>query len=95
MSSDGPLKIGKFYLLLRGKSRVKEKTYVRRSIGVSSDERLKTKTEGTTRHAYTGLREGREHLKIKTRLIYERVVSVMGECDLESIGDPSGPIDIQ
>jgi hypothetical protein len=43
------------------------------------DERLKAKTEGSTRLAYTGLRGGLEHLKIKTRLIDERFASVMGE----------------
>ena len=31
------------------------------------DERLKVKVEGCTRLVYTGLREGLEHLKIKTR----------------------------
>jgi hypothetical protein len=44
------------------------------------DERLKAKAEGSTRLAYTGLRGGLEHLKIETRLIDERFVSVMGEC---------------
>jgi hypothetical protein len=53
------------------------------------DERLKTKAEGSTRLAYTGLRGGLEHLKIETRLIDERFASVMGECDLEAIGAPS------
>ena len=43
------------------------------------DERLKTTVEGSTRIVYTGLREGLEHLKIKTRLITERFASVMGE----------------
>jgi hypothetical protein len=33
------------------------------------DERLKTKAEGSTRLAYTGLLGGLEHLKIETRLI--------------------------
>jgi hypothetical protein len=32
---------------------------------------------------------GLEHLKIETRLIDERFVSVMGECDLEVIDTPS------
>jgi hypothetical protein len=36
------------------------------------DERLKTKTEGSTRLTYTGLCGGLEHLKIETRLIDER-----------------------
>ena len=44
------------------------------------DERLKNKDEGSTRLTYTGLVGGLEHLKIKTRLIDERFVSVMGEC---------------
>ncbi len=44
------------------------------------DERLKAKTEGSTRLTYTGLRGGLEHLKIETRLIDERFASVMGEC---------------
>ena len=43
------------------------------------DTRLKTKTEGSTRLTYTGLRGGLEHLKIETRLIDERFASVMGE----------------
>jgi hypothetical protein len=44
------------------------------------DERLKTKAEGSTRLAYTGLLGGLEHLKIGTRLTDERFASVMGEC---------------
>jgi hypothetical protein len=44
------------------------------------DERLNTKTEESTRLAYTGLLEELKHLKIKTRLIDEKCVSVMGEC---------------
>jgi hypothetical protein len=44
------------------------------------DERLKTKAEGSTRLAYTGLHGGLKHLKIDTRLIDERFASVMGEC---------------
>ena len=43
------------------------------------DERLKAKAERSTRLAYTGLRGGLEHLKIETRLIYERFASVMGQ----------------
>ena len=43
------------------------------------DERLKAKTESTTRLTYTGLSKGLEHLEIKTRLINERFVSVIGE----------------
>jgi hypothetical protein len=44
-----------------------------------SDERLKTKTEESTRLVYTGLLGELEHLKIKTRLIDEMFASVMGE----------------
>ncbi len=43
------------------------------------DERLKTKTEKSTRLTYTGLYEELEHLKIKSRLIDEMFASVMGE----------------
>ena len=41
------------------------------------------------RLAYTGLRGELEHLKIETRLTDESFECVMGECDLEGIGDPS------
>ncbi len=46
------------------------------------NERLKVKTEGSTRLTYTGLCGGLEHLKIVTRLIDidKRFTSVMGEC---------------
>ena len=44
------------------------------------DERLKGKTEGSTRLPYTRLRGGLEHLKIDTRLIDEMFTSAMGEC---------------
>ena len=44
------------------------------------NERLKDKDEGSTRLTYTGLRGGLEHLKIETRLIDEKFVSVMGKC---------------
>ncbi len=47
------------------------------------DERLKTKTEGTTRLVYTGFHGGLEHLKIETRPINEIFVSVTVECDLD------------
>ncbi len=43
------------------------------------DERLKTKTEKSTRLTYTGFLGELEHLKIKTRLIDEMFPSVMGE----------------
>jgi hypothetical protein len=45
------------------------------------DERLKVKTEGTTRLTYTRFHGELGHLKIETRLIGERELeSVMGEC---------------
>ena len=55
------------------------------------DERLKTKAEGSTRLAYTGLLGALEHLKIETRLIDEMFARVMGEYPsvLEVIGVPS------
>ncbi len=43
------------------------------------DERLKTKYEKSTPLTYTGLFRELEHLKIKTRLIDEMFVIVMGE----------------
>jgi hypothetical protein len=43
------------------------------------DERLHTKTKEFTALTYTGLVVGLEHLKIKTRLIVEKYVNVMGE----------------
>ncbi len=43
------------------------------------DERLKIKAEESTHLAYTGLIVELEHLKIKTTLIVEMFVSVMGE----------------
>jgi hypothetical protein len=43
-------------------------------------ERLKAKSEGSTRLVYTGLRWGLEHLKIETRLRDGRFESVKGEC---------------
>jgi hypothetical protein len=44
------------------------------------DEKLKNKSEGSTRLGYTGLLGGLEHLNIETRLIDEKFASVMGEC---------------
>jgi hypothetical protein len=43
------------------------------------DEKLKTKTEESTRLGYTGLIGELKHLKVKTRLIDEMFPSVMGE----------------
>jgi hypothetical protein len=47
-----------------------------------SDERLKTRTEESTRLVDTGLVVELEHLKIKTRLIDEMFKSVRGECEI-------------
>jgi hypothetical protein len=44
------------------------------------NERPKTKVEESTSLSDTGLFGELEHLKIKTRLIDEKFVSVMGEC---------------
>ncbi len=46
------------------------------------DERLKTKTEESTRLGDTGLVVKLEHLKIKTRLTDEKFASVRGECEI-------------
>jgi hypothetical protein len=43
------------------------------------DERLKSKSEKSTRLTYTGFLGELEHLKIETRLIDEMFLSVMGE----------------
>jgi hypothetical protein len=47
------------------------------------DERLKTKTEESTRVTDTGLVVELEHLKIKTRLIDDKFASVRGECEMQ------------
>jgi hypothetical protein len=44
------------------------------------DERLKSKPQESKSLSDTGLFGELEHLKIKTRLIDEKFVSVMGEC---------------
>jgi hypothetical protein len=44
------------------------------------DERLKPKDDESTFLTYTGLLEELEYLKIETRLIDEKLTSVMGEC---------------
>jgi hypothetical protein len=54
------------------KPRPKDKTY----IWCRCDERLKTKTEESTRLTYTGFLGELEHLKIKTRLLDEMFTSV-------------------
>ena len=52
----------------------------RRMYECRCDERINTKTEGSTGLTYNGLSGGLEHLKIETRLMDERFASVMGEC---------------
>jgi hypothetical protein len=44
------------------------------------DERLKPKDDKSTCLVYTGFLEELEYLKIETRLIDEKLASVMGEC---------------
>jgi hypothetical protein len=46
------------------------------------NERLKTKTEESTRLSDTGLVVELEHLKTKTRLIDKNFASVRGECEI-------------
>ena len=46
------------------------------------DERLQTKTKRFTRLSYTGLVVEQEHIKTKTRLTNEKLVSVKGECEI-------------
>ncbi len=48
------------------------------SVGVMKDYKLKRRN---LRAPYTGLVLELEHLKIETRLISERFVNVMGECE--------------
>ncbi len=43
------------------------------------DERLKSKTEESTRLVYTGLFVELEHLTIETKLIDEKFANAMGE----------------
>jgi hypothetical protein len=47
---------------------------------VSGNERLKVKTDGSTRLTYRGLHGELEHLKTETWLIGESFECVMGEC---------------
>ena len=47
--------------------------------GCRCNVRLRVKTEGSTRLAYTGLRGGLGHLKIEMRLRGERSENVRGE----------------
>jgi hypothetical protein len=68
-----------FVFIIIDKPRAKGNTYICES-GCRCNERLKAKTEGSKLLAYTGLRGGRGHLKIKTRLRGEMFESVRGEC---------------
>ncbi len=49
------------------------------------DERVKPKSEESTRLVYSGLLGVLEHLKIETRLIDEKFASVMGECVIQRV----------
>ena len=59
---------------------IKRELNRRRIYECRCDERIKAKSEGSTRLTYTGLHGGLEHLKIETRLKVERFASLMGEC---------------
>ena len=59
---------------------IKQEPNIRLIYECRCDERLKAKSEGSTRLTYTGFHGGLDHLKIETRLIDERFASVMGEC---------------
>ncbi len=48
--------------------------------GCRYNERLKVKTDGSRRLAYTGLSGELEHLKIETTLIGQSFECMMGEC---------------
>jgi hypothetical protein len=50
------------------------------SVGVMKDSNLNLRDLHSTHLTYTEWCGGLEHLKIDTRLIDERVPSVMGEC---------------
>ena len=65
-----------FLLLLNDKTRLDRRPIYE----YQCDVRLKAKTEGPTRLGYNGFSEGLEPLKIETRLINERFVSVIREC---------------
>ncbi len=61
---------------------IKEELKRRLILEYRCDERLRTKTEESTRLTDTGLVVELEHLKIKTRLIDEKFPSVRGECEI-------------
>ena len=50
------------------------------SCGCGCNERLKVKTDGSTRLTYTWLSGELKHLKVETRLIGESFECLMGEC---------------
>jgi hypothetical protein len=50
------------------------------TLQVQFDERRKRKGEESTWLTYTGLLGELEHLKVETRLMDDKFVSVMGEC---------------
>jgi hypothetical protein len=59
---------------------IKRKIKIKSIYECRFDERLKTKVEESACLTYTGLIGELEHIKIETRLIDEKFVSVMGEC---------------
>ena len=67
---------------------IKREVNIRLIYECRCDERLKVKDEGSTRLVYAGLSGGLGYLKIETRLIDERFVSVMGECEIVTLKVP-------
>ena len=68
-----------FYELVYYES-IKRELKIKPIYGCRCDERLKTKSEESTRLASTGLHGELEHLKIKTRLIDEKFASAADFC---------------
>ena len=78
-----------YFLFIYYEQQIKRDLEGKHVCGCRCHERLKAKTDGSTCLGYTGLIGELEHLKIETRVLGESFESVMGECDLEAIGDPS------
>ncbi len=71
---------------IKRKKETKEDLKIKPFSECRCDERLKTKTEESTRLSDTGLLGELEHIKIKKRLIDEKFPSVMGECVIRCDG---------
>ena len=55
------------------------RTHTSHTLSLRCDERLKPKDDESTCLGYTGLIQELQYLKIETRLINEKFVSVMGD----------------